>query len=189
MNGFKGFVGYGIRELNKSEINSFCLDNFTMSSVTSLPLIQNQVNFTNDFLLRTYTSGCYYFDTNSGKWFADGMSLFQDTNIQQTHCSTYHLTSFAGGLVVMPNNINFQYVFANSSFGTNYTVYLTLILFVILYIIFAFWAILMDNLDYKKLNIIPLKDNSLTDNYFYELMVFTGSSRQAGTHSNVCTIF
>ena len=185
VNGFKGFVGYGIRELNESEKNSFCLNNFTINSLTSPPLVQNQVNFTSDFLLRTYTSGCYYYNPNTGKWNADGMNIFEDTNIQQTHCSSYHLTSFAGGLVVMPNNINFQYVFSNASFAQNFTIYITIIFFAILYFIFAFFAIVMDNLDFGKLNIIPLKDNNPADNYYYELMVFTGSCNDAGTNSKV----
>jgi hypothetical protein len=178
-------VGYGIRELNSSETSLFCINNLTNSNVKSLPLIQNQVNFSSDFLLRTYTSGCYYYETNTGKWYGDEMVLLQDTNIQQTHCYSYHLTSFAGGLEVMPNRINFQFVFANTMFYTNYTIYLTLILFVILYLIFALWAIFMDNLDFGKLNIIPLKDNCVADSYFYELMVFTGHPKESGTESIV----
>jgi hypothetical protein len=186
INGFKGFVGYGIRELNESEINLYCFLSHTINSAASIPLVQTQVNFTSDFLLRTYTSGCYYFDTDNGKWFADGLTLLQNgTNIQQTHCTSQHLTSFAGGLVVMPNKINFQYVFANAAFAKNYTIYLILIVFFILYLIFALWSILMDNLDFGKLNIIPLKDNNPTDNYFYELMVFTGDLKESGTHSIV----
>ena len=68
---------------------------------------------------------------------ADGMTLYKDTNLQQTHCSSNHLTSFAGGLVIMPNNINFQYVFANAAFAKNYTIYLTLIIFALIYIFFT----------------------------------------------------
>jgi hypothetical protein len=185
VNGIKGFVGYGIRELNESEKNSFCLNNSSMNNVMSPPLVQNQVNFTSDFLLRTYTSGCYYYDSNTGKWFSDGLSIEKDTNIRQTHCSSYHLTSFAGGLVVMPNNINFQYVFANASFSKNYTIYLTLICVVILYLSFALWAFVMDIRDFNKLHIILLKDNNPTDDYFYELIVFTGNCSESGTHSTV----
>ena len=98
---------------------------------------------------------------------------------------SHHLTSFAGGLVVMPNNINFQYVFANASFARNYTIYITIIFFAILYFIFALWAFVMDKKDIGKLNIIPLKDNNPIDNYYYELMVFTGSCNDAGTNSKV----
>jgi hypothetical protein len=182
LNGYKGFVGYGIRELNSSEIDHYCLK---YNTPTSLPLIQSQVNFTNDFLIRTYTSGCYFYDSNTGKWLANGMALFKDTNIQQTHCSSNHLTLFAGGLHVMPNKINFEYVFANASFAKNYTIYFTLIAFVILYILFALWAIYMDRQDLRKIKVIPLKDNVESDNYFYELIVFTGNCKESGTHSNV----
>jgi len=186
INGYKGFVGYGMRELNESEINLYCSLSNTVNIVESILLVQSQVNFTSDFLLRTYTSGCYYFDTDNGKWFADGLTLLQNgTNIQQTHCTSKHLTSFAGGLVVMPNKINFQYVFAKTSFARNYTIYLTVIVFFILYLSFALWSILMDNLDFGKLNIIQLKDNSPSDNYFYELMVYTGDLKESGTHSMV----
>jgi len=68
----------------------------------SLPLTENKTNFTTDFKIRTYSSGCYYFDTDSGKWKSDGMEILEDTNLKQTHCFSNHLTSFAGGLVVMP---------------------------------------------------------------------------------------
>jgi hypothetical protein len=57
INGFKGFVGCGIRELNESEINLYCSSSNTINSAASIPLVQTQVNFTSDFLLRTYTSG------------------------------------------------------------------------------------------------------------------------------------
>ena len=186
VNGFKGFVGYGIRELNSSETTSYCSNGMTLNSI---PLIKEPVNFTSDFLIRTYTSGCYYYDTASGKWFADGITLLNDTNIQQTHCSSNHLTYFAGGLMVMPNQINIQYVFANASFAKNYTIYLTLIVFIVLYLFFAIWSIIMDRRDLRKIKIIPLSDNIESDNYFYELTVFTGDCKESGTHSLVSLFF
>jgi hypothetical protein len=187
VNGFKGFVGYGIRELNINETNIYCLNNI---SPTRIPMIENQVNFTNDFLIRTYTSGCYYYSLATGKWLVDGMSLFQeDTNIYQTHCSSYHLTSFAGGLDVMPNRINLQYNFANYCFNRNYAIYFTIIVFVFLYIFFGIFAIFMDKRDRNKLKIIPLKDNCASDTYFYEMMVYTGNHKEAGTNSNVIFFF
>ena len=185
INGFKGFVGYGIRELNSSEFDFFCSSNSTLTYIKSFPLIQVQINFTSDFFIRTYTSGCYYYDTNSGKWLPDGMSLLNETNIKQTHCSSNHLTSFAGGLLLMPNQINVQYAFSNASPAKNYTIYLTLIVICILYILFGLWSIIMDKRDLKKLNINLLKDNNAVDNYFYELTLFTGDHKEAGTNSIV----
>ena len=114
MNGFKGFVGYGIRELSFGEIDIYC-QNISIA----FPPIDTQVNFTSDFLIRAYSSGCYYYDTNTGKWNSDGIEIYEDTDLQQTHCLTNHLTSFAGGLVLLPSSINFQYVFENASFTKN----------------------------------------------------------------------
>ena len=135
-------------------------------------------------MIRQYTSGCYFY-TSSGKWSASGMDNFNDTNLQQTHCLSNHLTNFAGGLVVYPNNINFQYAFTNASLTQNLTIYISVIVFLILYIFFAIWAIFMDRRDMKKLNLTFLKDNNAEDNYFYEVKVFTGNRPESGTKSIV----
>jgi hypothetical protein len=150
-----------------------------------LPLIQNQVNFTNDFLVRAYTSGCYYYDTFTGKWSSDGMEIFNDTNIELTHCSSYHLTSFASGLDSTPSIINFQYALSNASFSRNLLIYITVVVFICLYIIFAIWACYKDRTDMKKLNINILNDNHSSDNYLYELIVFTGNRNESETNSKV----
>ena len=185
VNGFKGFVGFSIREMSLNEIDLYCTSN---SSRKSLPIIQNKVNFTRDFRIRSYSSGCFYYDLNTGKWNSDGMEIYKDTNLRQTHCFSNHLTSFAGGLVILPTAINFQYVFANASFTQNPLLYLTSILVTCIYILFALWAKFMDKRDLKKLNIIPLKDNSPNDDYFYELIVFTGDLNESGTKSKVKNI-
>ena len=183
INGFNGFVGYLIRELSFTEINTYCLSNTL--SVSSLLSTQNQTNFTSDFMIRSYTSGCYYYNSDTGKWSSNGMEIYEDSCIQQTHCTSNHLTSFAGGLVVIPSTINFQYVFANASFTQNLTIYLTIIVFLFLYILFAAMSMFLDLIDNEKLKITPLKDNNPNDVYFYELIVFTGNRSESGTHSKV----
>jgi hypothetical protein len=185
--GFKGFVGFSIRELNSNEINLYC--NESSNTMKSFPSLHNNHNFTSDFMLRTYSSGCYYYDTETGKWSSDGMEIYEDTNLKQTHCLTKHLTSFAGGLVILPTAINFQYVFANSSFTRNALIYSTVIIVLCIYVLFAIWARYMDKRDLKKLNIIPLKDNNPNADYFYEIIVFTGSQNESATQSKVCFIF
>jgi len=183
VNGFKGFVGYNIRELDSLEANLYCTQN--RSTNMNFPLIEKRVNFTSDFMIRTYTSGCYYYDIETGKWSSAGMEIYEDTNLEQTHCSSNHLTSFAGGLDSSPSIINFQYSFANAFFSRNLTIYITVILFIFLYVFFAMWARYQERRDMKKLNIIPLKDNLSPDNYFYELMVFTGNRNESETDSKV----
>jgi polycystin 1L2 len=183
VNGFRGFVGFNIRELDSNESNLYC----SQKSSTNLkfPLIQKRVNFTSDFLIRTYTSGCYYYDIETGKWSSNGMEIYEDTNLEQTHCSSYHLTSFAGGLDSSPSIINFQYSFAHTSFSRNLIIFITALVLICLYVLFAIWARYQDSRDINKLNIIPLKDNHSPDNYFYELMVFTGNRNESETDSKV----
>ena len=188
VNGFKGMVGYSIRELNTNEFRFYCSSSVSLNSRT-YPTSQNQSNFTNDFMVRSYSSGCYYFDSSTGKWSSDGMDIYGDTNLKQTRCKSNHLTSFAGGLVLLPSIINFQYVFANASIDLNLTIYITIMLFFFMYIFFAIISIILDKMDKTKFKIIQLKDNNPVDNYFYEIIVFTGNRSEAGTQSKVNCLF
>lgn len=181
-NGFKGFVGYSLRELNQTEIYLFCNKKIVLNS---LPLIYNRTNFTSDFMIRAYTSGCYYYDSNIGKWLADGMEIYENTDLSKSHCSSNHLTLFASGLVLVPQEINFQHVFADASFTRNPCVYITVIIIICIYILFAIWAKYMDFLDSKKSNTVNLNDNNPLDDYAYELIVFTGNRSESGTRSKV----
>ena len=182
--GYKGFVGFGIRELNTTELSKYCI-NSNSATLKSPPLIQNQINFTSDFKLRTFTSGCYFYDVDSGKWCSDGLEVLFDTNLEMTHCSSNHLTSFAGGLVILPNAIYFENVWANASFTQNPIIYSIVIAMICIYFVFLIWTRYMDKKDLKKINIIPLFDRMSCTNYFYEILVLTGDKKDAATDSNV----
>ena len=160
----------------------YCTSN---NSREDFPQILSQVIFTNDFWVRSYSSGCYYYDTDTGKWNSDGMEIYEDTNLHQTHCLSNHLTSFAGGLNYLPSTINFQYVFDNTSFSKNPIIYSSVILITFVYMLFAIWSRYMDIRDEKKMNLVLLKDNDPNDRYFYEIIVFTGNRSESGTQSKV----
>ncbi len=113
------------------------------------------------------------------------MEIYEDSDLTQTHCSSNHLTAFAGGLVVLPQTINFQHVFAKTSFTKNPYIYVTVIVVTCVYILFALWAKYMDMRDSMRANIVLLKDNHPLDDYFYELIVFTGNRSESGTRSKV----
>jgi len=182
VNGFRGFVGYGIRELNSSESISYCLNESTLKT---FPHIQSEVIFTSDFMIRSFSSGCYYFDANTGKWYSNGMDIYEDTNLEKTHCISNHLTSFAGGLVILPSKINYQYVFTNPELIKSLLLVIFIIVITFIYILFAIWSRYMDTLDEIKMNLVILKDNDRNDSYFYEIIVFTGTKRDSGTQSKV----
>ncbi|CAF4146964.1 unnamed protein product, partial [Adineta steineri] len=172
---------FGIRELNSAEINTYCLNS---SSINTLPITDETYDFTSNYELRIYTSGCYYLD-ESNNWKSDGLTVGPLTNLYETECLSTHLTTFAGGFIVLPAPINWSYVFANAGFMRNKTVYLTMIFTSIIYIILMIYARFKDKKDIEKLGVTPLADNNKSDHYYYQILVFTGQRTNAGTDSKV----
>jgi hypothetical protein len=60
------------------------------------------------------------------------------------------LTTFAGGWIVLPAPINWNYVFANLDFAKNKTIYLTIIIIAVLYILTTIYARYKDKKDVEK---------------------------------------
>jgi hypothetical protein len=193
---FTGRIGFGIRELTSLELNSYCNSSLNSYNETAPPLyrsyspLKNKTGFfTDDIWIRIYTSGCYYYDTESNRWSSYGTEILKDSNSTHTHCSTIHLTEFAGGFVVVPSEINFQSVFANASFMQNPTIYATCIVLVGLFVLLAIYMFHKDRKDKLKVGVtfLPNKINNLY-NYYYEVIVFTGNRNNSGTDSNVILI-
>ncbi|CAF1585319.1 unnamed protein product, partial [Adineta steineri] len=172
---------FGIRELNLTEYETFCIN---QSVNNNLPISNQPFNFTSNYELRTYTACCYYLDENS-IWRTDGILVGSETSHYQTQCFSNHLTTFAGGFLVLPSPINWNYVFQNADFSRNKTIYLTIICICILYIFIVIYARYKDKKDLEKLGVTPLSDNYSTDQYFYQMIVFTGHRANAGTNSKV----
>ncbi|CAG0918125.1 unnamed protein product [Notodromas monacha] len=111
-----------------------------------------------------------------------------DANTTHTVCGCNHLTNFGSGFFVMPNTIDFDYVFANAGFLDNLTIYCTLIVVTSLYIFLVVWARKKDKKDVEQLGVIPLPDNKPEDKYLYEILVMTGQGAECATHSQVSFI-
>ncbi len=141
--------------------------------------------FTDNFNVRAFISGCYYFSESRGMWSDDGLTLLGDTNLERTHCLTTHLTLFAGGLVFTPSTINFALVHTEPPFQRNPIIWSTAIVVTCLYVICALIARYWDRRDATKVGVCPLQDNREQDKYYYEIIVFTGSRPQAATDSKV----
>lgn len=192
---YKGQAGFGIRELNSSETDQYCgplTSNegglfMNESSPESPPLTDSNftLTFINDFDLRIFASGCYYFDLPTGLWKSDGLEIMKDTSATSAHCVATHLTDFAGGFAVVVPSINFDAAFANASFLDNPVIYSTIMAITALYIILAIISRHKDVRDKKRFNIVPLEDNKAEDSYFYELIILTGSRADSGTDSIV----
>ena len=64
-------VIFGLRELNAKEMADVCS---TPSSTSQLPVTDQPMNFTSNYELRIFTSGCYYINAKNG-WQADGLTV------------------------------------------------------------------------------------------------------------------
>ena len=85
--------------INKS-LNS--IEDVLNQTETRIKAAGNQSSFTSNFWLRTYASGCYYMDTKTNKWSSYGVEILSDSNLTHSHCVSSHLTTFAGGFIVLP---------------------------------------------------------------------------------------
>ena len=184
------YVGLSLIELPIEQID--CANKSLNTIETLLNITQNltshsnQTSFTDNFWLRIYLSGCYYTNETSYAWSSYGMEIMSDSNITHTHCQSNHLTTFAGGFIVLPPAINFNYVWANASFVQNPVIYSTAIALVCFYILLGVWSRWMDVKDGRKVGFSILGDFKKEENkYLYEIIVFTGSRPNAGTKSNV----
>ena len=77
---------FGLRELTENQSLNYCYN----SQQINPPMIQQPFHFTSNYLLRIYTSGCYYLDENN-EWKDDGLTVGPLTNHFQTQCFSNHL--------------------------------------------------------------------------------------------------
>ncbi|CAF1362531.1 unnamed protein product [Adineta ricciae] len=171
---------FGLRELNSTEMINVCSN----ISISTPPITNERFSFTSNYQLRIYTSGCYYLDENQ-QWKADGLIVGPKTNHNETQCFSNHLTTFTGEFEILPAPINWNYVFANADFMKNKTIYLTIIIVLIIYMILLIYARSQDKKDVERLGVTPLPDNHSSDKYFYQIIVFTGQRKNSGTKSKV----
>lgn len=181
MAGFNGFVGFGLRELTQAESTLYCAN-----PPNSPPILDTNVtNFTTDFSVKSYTSGCYYYTPATGKWYSNGVEIFADSNLVTSHCETNHFTQFASGLVIIPSKIDFQYVLAYASPDRNPLIYAVALTLLSLYVLSSIVGYMVDREDDKRIGITVLADNAIGNDYYYEVIVFTGDVKNAETDSNV----
>ncbi len=58
----------------------------------------------------------------------------------QTACRTSHLTSFGAGFYTAPNKIDFEFIFAKTSFEENVTIYLLIIISLLAFLLLTIWG-------------------------------------------------
>ncbi|CAH8578611.1 unnamed protein product [Schistosoma turkestanicum] len=197
-------VYIGFRQLNQYEINMY-----KSTNPPSIPYpYRDQIN--NTALSRWFLTSCVSGQVDSSKQWSTSKcrgntsshswtnvltihvwkitAVGPKTTVQQTQCICDELSTFTSGWFELPNNINFNYVFANMDFNKNPTLYATEISICILFLLILIWARREDIKDIEKLTVIQLAENNPDHEYLYEIIVSTGHRRCAGTDSKVCFI-
>ncbi len=164
----------------------------TIPEKPELPtLLTNEIrkqSFSEDYYIRFLIGGCYYRDVKSGKWSSYGVNELEKTNIDMTCCETTHLTEFAGGFLTLPSTIDFNDIWTRASFMENPTIYVTVIVLSCLYIFLAVFSTIMDRRDKERISFTMVDDTTHEDDFFYELILFTGTRKEAQTNSKVSCI-
>ncbi|VDL90590.1 unnamed protein product, partial [Schistocephalus solidus] len=152
------YVGY--RQLSAIEV-----DTYGPEAPPPKPYpFEDQINVT--VHLRGYFSSCNSMSGSSSSWSSYGCNVSIESTVKETVCICNHLTTFAAGWLVVPNGVDFDYIFRNIDFEKNPTLYATELTIAI--------------------GITPLPENNPADEYLYEVLVGTGLRRSAGTTSTVC---
>jgi hypothetical protein len=110
------------------------------------------------------------------------------TNWTVACCLTTHATEYAGGLVTLPSTINFNDVWTHASFLDNPTIYCTVIALGCLYILGAIFCLFMDRRDKARISFTLVGDTSNEHDYFYEIILFTGTRKDAQCNSRVSCV-
>ncbi|XP_050394949.1 polycystic kidney disease protein 1-like 2 [Patella vulgata] len=136
--------------------------------------------------VRIYSAACFYWDSKHDLWSKQGLYPGNGTTVESVECLTNHLTDFGASFLVPPNTINFETVFNKfKDIGSNAAVLSTVCVVIGIYLIIVFIVRKFDQKDKLKWSIEPLSDNLPTDVYHYQVTVYTGIRRKAGTKSKV----
>lgn len=97
------------------------------------------------------------------------------TTCNATQCLCTHLTSFGGEMVVPPNTIDFNNVWAKfKDLNENAAVFSVIISLLGLYVIGLIWARYMDKKDLVKVKALVLKEQQQNIRMFFTVLFFWG---------------
>ncbi|XP_070579640.1 polycystin-1-like [Ptychodera flava] len=139
------------------------------------------------YAMKSWTSQCLYFDEVEDEWSGDGCEVGELTTQLATQCFVRHLTTFGGGFT-LPMNTFDPGDSAFAKLGENPVVFAFMTSMIGIYLIVIVWARKADQRDIEKAGVTPLPDNDPRDHFNYEITVFTGIKKNAGTTAKVSFI-
>ncbi|XP_065641542.1 uncharacterized protein LOC105846743 isoform X2 [Hydra vulgaris] len=172
--------------LNKSELHLMFLYSGPMPAKK---IVQNPYNFDEteyfgkfDYEMKSFCVECNYWNEDANKWMSDGCQLdVHQTSFLMTKCRCNHLTTF-GGFFVAPNRLP---TISISKIRKGYVLLVAVVTVISLWLLGLLFTRRLDRKDISKIGVCPLADNRDEDTYLYQIIVNTGTRRNAGTKSSI----
>ncbi|XP_052071199.1 polycystin family receptor for egg jelly-like [Mytilus californianus] len=139
------------------------------------------------YRLSIFSAYCIWWDRMVDQWSNEGCEVGPLSSPDRIHCLSSHLTSFAAGFAVPMNTIDLNDS-AFTKLDENPIIFCTMVSLMCLYMLMCIWARKRDLMDKIMAGSSPLPDNDPRDKYLYEIQVFTGSRKGAGTTAKVSFI-
>ncbi|XP_059150531.1 polycystin-1-like protein 1 isoform X3 [Physella acuta] len=140
------------------------------------------------YTLSTWLGTCVYWKHASNKWSSSGCQVLPSSSVEALHCRCNHLTTFGGYFELIPNDLSFISVEEFFSPHENPVVIILLGVLLAVYLSLAVVLRPADVHDAKKGTCVFLRDNSLSHQQKYEVIMETGFSHGAGTTSKISII-
>nr|XP_047124259.1 uncharacterized protein LOC105844851 [Hydra vulgaris] len=172
--------------LNKSELYLMFLYSGPMPAKR---LVKNPYNFDEtessgkfDYEMKSFCVECNYWNEDANRWMSDGCQVdVHHTSFLMTKCRCNHLTTF-GGFFVAPNRLP---ALSISKLKHGYVLLVAVATIILLWLLGLLITRRLDRQDILKIGVCPLADNRDEDTYLYQIIVNTGTRKNAGTKSNI----
>ncbi|XP_066269369.1 polycystin-1-like protein 2 [Branchiostoma lanceolatum] len=137
-----------------------------------------------EYSMLVTTIGCRFRNETTDQWEDRGCKVSPKSTLTETVCLCNHLTMFATDAFVPPNSINFATVFSKPIHSSGIVLSTVIFLWLVLFVAMLY-ARLEDIKDRKKWVTSSLPDDNPHDQFKYEITVYTGTARKAGTRSKI----
>ncbi|KAJ7340518.1 hypothetical protein OS493_003270 [Desmophyllum pertusum] len=144
-----------------------------------------------NYTMSVLEEGCLFWDSRKERWLSRGCRVGQRSNSTSLHCLCNHLTSFGGGVLVMPNTLDFDVVFnelTRLDQTNNIAVLSAIIVVLLLYLLVVIFARRADKRDKAKSGPAYHLLSSQEASFEYDLTVVTGVWKGSGTDANVAIV-
>ncbi|XP_068672930.1 polycystin-1-like protein 2 [Montipora foliosa] len=134
---------------------------------------------------------CLFWDSVKEQWLSRGCKVGLNSTSTSLQCLCNHLTSFGGGILVMPNKLDFDVVFTELTRiheTGNVAVLCTIIAALLVYFLVCIFARKADKKDRAQTGLPVHLNSSIEEGSQYELTIVTGVWKNSGTDANVAMV-